>query len=439
MIQNCEPAMTLKAVDEPRRWPWDTYTSRDRRRFLLILFLVGTSNYVDKNIIGVILEQIKVEFHTSDTKLGLLSGIAFALFYATLGIPVARWADRGDRKLIMTLSLAVWSVMTGLCGFAATFWQLMAARFGVGAGEAGAIPSAQSLLAEYYSPTERARAIGIFMMSATAGYTVALLLGGWVAQNYGWRAAFAVAAMLGLALVPLTHWTLKEPRRMPEFAIQTKTHESALVSIYLLLGKPAYRNILAAIIAYFLMAYGGMVFIVSLMIRSHGLNVSQAGAFFGTISAVGSMVGTFSGGALADRLAKQDIIWLPRLAGWGMIAAMPLYELALYTPTIWVMTPLLLLATVFMWGVSPPMWAALHAVCGSKRRAMAVAVAFFFANLIGLGLGPVIAGSLSDTFAVAHGSANGLRYAMMVVMLVFVPGGLFLFRAARYIEADSEK
>jgi len=404
----------------------------------LVLFLIGTSNFVDKNIIGVLLEQIKIEFQASDTKLGLLSGIAFAFFYATLGIPVARWADRGNRKFIITVSLAIWSVMTGLCGFAATFWQLAAARFGVGAGEAGAIPPAQSLLAEYYPPTERARAIGIFMMSSTAGYAVALVLGGWIAQHYGWRAAFAVVAVLGMGLVPLTHWMLKEPRHAPGFAIQPNTRESTFAAIYALLGKPAYRNILAAIVAYFLMAYGGMVFIVSLMIRAHGLNVAQAGATFGVISALGAAIGTFSGGALGDRLSKRDIAWLPRVAGVGMIAALPLYELALYAPTIVVMAPLLLLATAFMWGVSPPMYAALHAVCGSKRRAMAVAVAFFFANLIGLGLGPVIAGFLSDTFAVAHGTAQGLRYALMVVMVVFLPAGLFLFRAARFLKTDSE-
>lgn len=430
-------APKVPARGTPQR-TWDLYTQRQRRAFLLVLFLVGTSNYVDKNIIGVLLDSIKREFQASDTMLGLLSGLSFALFYATLGIPVARWADRGDRKWIMTLSLTVWSAMTILCGLASTFWQLAAARFGVGAGEAGAIPPAQSLLADYYPPAQRARAIGIFMMSATLGYAIALVLGGWITQHYGWRAAFLVVGLLGFVLAPLTYSILKEPRRVPQFAVSIADKESIFAAIRILLAKPAYRNILVSIVGYFLMSYGAMVFIVSLMIRAYGLSVAQAGATFGAISAIGAVVGNLVGGALADRLAAKDVAWHARLAGWSMIAAVPFYEFALYAPTIVIMVPLLVLATVLMWGVVPPMFSALHAVCGSRRRAMAIAVAFFFANLIGLGLGPVIAGSLSDIFSVTHGTAEGLRYALMVVVIVFVPAGCVMLRAGRYLKSDAE-
>jgi MFS family permease len=151
---------------------WDLYSGRQRSAYLLVLFLVGTSNYVDRNIIGVLLEPIKREFGVSDTMLGLLSGLSFALFYATLGIPVARWADRGDRRFIITISLTVWSLMTVLCGMAQNFWQLALARVGVGMGEAGAIPPAQSLIADYYPPDRRAKAIGIYMMCSMAGYVI---------------------------------------------------------------------------------------------------------------------------------------------------------------------------------------------------------------------------------------------------------------------------
>lgn len=420
------------------RQPSGLYTRQQRRAFLFVLFLVGTCNYIDKNIIGVLLEQIKAEFQVSDTMLGLLSGIAFAFFYATLGIPVARWADRGDRKWILTLSLGIWSAMTCLCGLAGAFWQLMVARFGVGAGEAGSIPPGQSLLADYFPFTQRARAIGVFMMSATAGYTVALVLGGWIAQHYGWRNAFLTVGLFGIALTPLTHRVLKEPRHLPQFAVRREDHESTFASIRVLLGKPAYRHILVSMIAYFLVAYGAMVFIVSLMIRVHGLNTAQAGATFGVISAIGAVIGNLGGGALADRLARRDIAWIARVGGWAMMAALPLYELAFYAPTIATMVPLLTLATVLLWAVVPPMFSALHMVCGSKRRAMAVALAFFFANLIGLGLGPVIAGALSDRFAVTHGTAEGLRYALMLVMLIFVPAGGFMLRAAHYLKTDAE-
>jgi predicted MFS family arabinose efflux permease len=403
-----------------------------------VLFLVGTSNYVDRNIIGVLLEQIKGEFQVSDTLLGLLSGVSFALFYATLGIPVARWADRGDRTLVITLSLTIWSVMTALCGATSTFWQLAAARFGVGAGEAGAIPPAMSLLADYYPPAERTWAIGVFMMSSSAGYAIGLALGGFVAQSYGWRAAFIIVGVIGVTLTPLTRFILKEPRRTALLAAQSEIQEATLVAVRVLLAKPAYRNILSAIVVYFLVAYGALVFIVSLMIRVHGLNVAQAGAAFGATSAMGAVIGCLGGGALADRLAARDVAWLARVAGWLMIAAMPFYELALLSPSMLTMIPLLLISTILLTGVVPPMFSALHVVCGSKRRALAVALAFFFANLIGLGLGPLIAGALSDRLGAIFGTAEGLRYALMTVMTALVPSGWLMLRAARYLNSDAE-
>jgi len=328
--------------------------------------------------------------------------------------------------------------MTVLCGMANSFWQLAAARFGVGAGEAGAIPPAQSLLADYFPPAERGRAIGVFMLSATVAYAIALVLGGWIAQNYGWRTAFVVVGLAGLLLVPLTHGVLREPRRLPQFAVRPDAHESTRLAVRALLGKSAYRCILAAIVGYFLVSYGAMVFIVSFMIRVHGLEVAQAGAAFGVISAVGASVGNLAGGALGDRLARADLAAYGRIAGWGMILATPFFVLALAAAGLIPLFALLVVAMMLMWGVVPPMFAALHVVCGSRRRAMAVAVAFLFANLIGLGLGPLLTGSLSDAFAVEHGAGEGLRMAMMIVMTTFVPAGWLMLRAARQLKADAE-
>ena len=420
--------------------PWTRYTPAHRRQFLLVLFLVGTCNFVDRNVIGVLMEQIKAEFQASDTALGLLSGLSFALFYATLGIPVARWADRGDRKRVIAVSLSIWSAMTVLCAFAGSFGQLLIARFGVGAGEAGAVPPAQSLIADYYAPTERARAIGIFMMSGSAGYALGLMLGGWIAQQYGWRAVFAFFGALGLTLVPLVHFKLKEPRRDPasRALVATTNDESAFDAFRALFAKPAYRYLVAGIVVYFIMAYGAFVFIVSLMIRAHGISVAQAGALFGAISAVAAIIGSYGGGALADRLGARDIAWLPRFAGWAMIAAIPLYELALGARTLHAMLPALVLAVIVHSAVVPPAFSAVHIVCGSKRRALAVAVVFFFANLIGLGLGPVVTGILSDRFGATYGSADGLRYALMAMMSVLLPAGWLMLCAARAFKAGAE-
>jgi MFS family permease len=418
--------------------PWDLYSRRDRAAFLCVLFLVGTSNYVDRNVIGVLLEPIKNEFQVSDTLLGLLSGLSFALFYATLGIPVARWADRGDRKLVMTLSLAVWSVMTALCGAATTFWQLLIARFGVGAGEAGALPPAQSLLADYYPPERRARAIGIFVMSGSSGYVLGLMLGGVLVQQYGWRATLIIFGLSGLLLLPFTHYVLKEPRHLPQFKPAADTAESMVEAFRILMAKPAYFNLIAGMVVYFLTSYGALVFIISLMIRAYGLTTAQAGTIFGGVFAAAALVGSLAGGALADRLAARDVTWLPRLAGWGLIAAFPLYELALMSPGVVALSVLVFLATTALAGSIPASFSAIHLVCGSKRRAFAIALTFFFANLVGLGLGPLVTGMLSDAFAATHGSAEGLRFALMACTGALLPAGWLMLRAVRTFRADAE-
>lgn len=418
--------------------PWDLYPPRRRWTFLAVLFLVSTSNYVDRNIIGVLLEPIKREFGVSDTMLGLLTGFSFAIFYATLGIPVARWADRGDRKIILTVSLAAWSVMTAFCGMAQSFVQLALARIGVGAGEAGALPPAQSLIADYYPPAERGKALGTFMMSSMAGYVLGVVVGGQIAQAYGWRAAFLTVGLPGLLLAVVTYLVLDEPRRQPRFAVAQASMEPLRTSIKALMAKRSFVDITIAMVLYFLMAYGAFVFTVSYLIRTHGLSVGRASAIFGTVSTVTAVIGSLVGGALADRLARRHISWLARLPGWVLILALPVYELAFSVRSLALTVVFLGIGGSLLTGAIPSMFAALHAVCGSARRAMSVAVIFFFANLIGTGLGPIITGRLSDYFAASVGPAEGLRYAMMIVMVTFVPSGWFMLRASRNLARDQE-
>lgn len=406
---------------------------------MLVLFVVGILNSVDRNIVGVLLEDIKNEFQVSDSMLGLLSGIAFALFYAALGVPIARWADRGNRPRIISLSLLVWSAMTALCGVAANFWQLLLARFGVGAGEAGALPASHSLLADYFPPAERARAIGVFTMSSAVGLAAALVIGGYVVEHFGWRAALIGVGLIGVMLTPLTHFLLHEPRRLAGAVAGTETKESILAATRILMGKRAYRNLLGAIIVYFLMASGAFVFVVPLLIRVHGLSVSQAGTTYGIISTVAAAIGSFGGGALADKLAARDIAWLARFAGLGLLVAVPLYEIALWAPVPTLLIPMLLLATTVIYSVVPSMYSALHVVCGSRRRALAVATAFFFANLIGAGLGPIVAGTLSDYFGARYGTGEGLRYSLMIMVTILLPVSWLMLRAARVLKLDAEE
>jgi predicted MFS family arabinose efflux permease len=271
-----------------------------------------------------------------------------------------------------------------------------------------------------------------------AGYVIGVVLGGQLAEAFGWRTAFLVVGLPGILLAVTAQLILKEPRHLPAFAVTPKDAEPLRESFRVLMTKPSFVNILISMVLYFLIAYGAFVFVISFMIRAHGISVGRASALFGVVSTVGALVGNAVGGTLTDRLAKTDVAWMARLPGYALLAAFVVYESAFVMPSLTTLIGVLVIGGVLLTGAIPPMFAALHHICGSKRRAMSVAIIFFFANLIGLGLGPVIAGRLSDTFAKTMGPAEGLRYAMMLVMVTFLPCGYYMLRAGRTLKADAE-
>jgi MFS family permease len=417
--------------------PSDLYSPTRQWSLLAVLFLVSTSNFVDRNIISVLLEPIKAEFGVSDTLLGLLTGLSFAVFYATLGIPVARWADRGNRKTIITLSLTIWSLMTALCGLAQSFWQLALARVGVGAGEAGALPPAQSLLVDYFSPTRCARALAIFMSSSMCGYLLGFVAGAHIATIHGWRAAFLIVGLPGLALAILVHFVLHEPRTLPQFRLPPGSQESIGATFRALAAKRAFVYLVIAMVIYFMVAYGAIVFLPSYMVRVLKVTLTEVGSAYGAVTAVASIVGTVLGGFLTDRLSKRNLAWLGWWPALGLILCWPLYEGMLLAPTFTMALIFAGMAGIVLNAAVPAMFACLHAVCGSARRAMAVAVVFFFANLIGLGLGPVLAGAMSDAFSAIHGPV-GIRYALLIVMTLLLPCAWLLVMSARHVATDVE-
>jgi MFS family permease len=415
--------------------PWLAYDASRRRTLLFMLFLISTSSYVDRSVMSVLLEPIKAEFGISDSALGVLTGIAFAASYAVLGLPVASLADRGDRKKLIIVSLGVWSAMTALCGLAASFWQLALARFGVGAGEAGVMPASQSLIADYFAPEERARALGVFMMSSVAGAILGLGVGGAVAGELGWRAAFLICGFAGLPLLLLAPRILHEPRRDSEASSRIAA-EPLFVAVRSLLARRTYVDLFVAFVLFSMVSQGALAFTVSLIVRLHGYTLAQAGAAFGILSAISAVIGSLVGGLLADRLAARDVRWLGWLPAIAMIVAMPALMVGFAAHSANVLLAGLFLGTVLIFGMAPPLFAALHRVCGSQRRAMAVAIVFFGGSLVGLGLGPVMTGVLSDALARIHGAAEGLRYAMMVALTLLPIGGIFMLRAARSIRND---
>lgn len=413
------------------------YTPPQRWIFLAILFLVSTCNYVDRHLMAVLIQPIKTEFGASDTMMGLLTGFAFAVCYAVLGLPMARIADRGDRRLVISISVAVWSIMTALCGVAQNFIQLALARVGVGIGEAGAIPPAQSLIADYFPPEQRTRAIGVFMSSAMLGYVAAFAGGGYLASAYGWRSAFVIMGLPGIVLAVIAAAVLKEPRRDAAHPANAVPQERFATTLRVLAGKRSFVLLNAAMLFYFLCSYGALIWVPTYLVRVMGGELAHVGAVYGVVAGVSAVVGTIGGSVIIDRLTKQDQRWLVRAPAVLLVAAMICLEFALITPSVPIFYAAFFVASTGLNAAVPSIFSALHAVCGSARRAMAIAICFFVSNLLGLGFGPLITGMLSDYFTALHGPV-GLRYAVMIAFLVLVPSAMLLWASARRLLAESE-
>ena len=414
------------------------YTPARRNLFLFILFLVGTSSSVDRVIISVLLEPIKAEFQVSDTMLGLLSGLSFALLYSVLGVPIARLADRGDRKLLITVALSVWSIMTVLCAAAMSFWHLLLARVGVGAGESGATPPAQSLIVDYFPAAARGKALGILATTGTVGYLIGLSLGSQLVAAFGWRVTLIAMGLPGLLIAAAVYFLLEEPRRRrpADVAVQSES-ESFTQSMAVLFRKRTFVHLLIGFTIYHFVAYGSLVFVPSYLVRVVGSPIEQAGLYYGAVSAVAVFAGSILGGLLSDRLVKRDrrwVVWFPALG----------YALSILPSTLMFLIddlPLFLaistISNILLYASLPAAFSAVHAVCGSKRRATAIALVLFFGNLLGFGIGPLVTGALSDLFAVHYGQV-GLRYALLLVMTLTLPTAIFMYRAGRTTLQDWE-
>jgi predicted MFS family arabinose efflux permease len=418
--------------------PWSLYSPWQRWGFLTILFLVTTSNYFDYFVLSVVLDPIKHEFHVSDTMLGLLSGFCFSLFYAIGALPISRWADRGNRRTVITVSLAGWSVMTAVCGFAQTFWQLALARLGVGAMEPGALPPAQSLVADYFPSEKRATAIAILTQGGSAvGYLVGVALGGYIAATRGWRAAFFLAGAPGLALAVIVRLALPEPRCRLGFPSSGPEAENVRQTLSRLRCKQSFLLALGGLSAYTIFSYGVSVFLPSFMIRVLHATLEQVSTTWGFAISAANLAGAIGGGWLADRLSRRDIRWYAWLPTIACVLAAPIYWLALASHHLWTFIGFDFLAeTIISIGI-PAYFAAIHAVCGNRRRVMAVTIVLFCITLFGSTIGPLAAGVLSDALSSVYG-LESLRYSLFSMLLFLIPAGVCFYWFAREMPRDLE-
>ncbi len=408
-----------------------------RRYTLGVLVVVYTFNFIDRQILAILLPAIRVEFGVDDWVLGFLAGSAFALFYATLGIPIALLGDRWNRRNLIAIAVAIWSAMTALSGTAANIVHLALARIGVGIGEAGCSPPAHSMISDLYPPEQRSTAMGIFTLGISIGIMLAYLAGGWVVQNIGWREAFFMVGLPGLLLALVVRFTLPEPQRgMSDGRIDSGQNVGILdVSRFLLDRRSFIHLALGAGLASF-NGYAVISFFPSFMARSHGMSIAEIGVYLGLIIGIAGGLGFAGGGYLADKASR----WGTKYSLWTVSAAtmfgwLFIYPMYTLDNPYWVLM-LLITPTAFSNFYLATTFAQVQAMVGLRMRAMASALLLFLLNIIGLGLGPQITGILSDAFR-QFVADDSLRYSLLIVGLITGPWSAFhYFRAGQTIDED---
>lgn len=415
----------------------DPYASASYRYYALALLTIAyVLNFLDRQILAILQEPIKRELHLSDSQLGLLTGFSFALFYVLLGLPIARWADRGVRRNIISLAVGVWSAMTALCSFALSYTQLLLARVGVGVGEAGGSPPAYSMISDMFPQQDRATAYGVYGMGVNLGILAGLLTGGWLNEHYGWRVAFLAVGIPGVLLAFVLRFTLREPLRRNLQVSSSERPPPVADVLRLLWSRRTFRHMVWGTSLLSFAAYGMFNWLPPFLVRSHGLGSAAIGAWLGLILGVGGAVATLAGGYLSDRMGARDARWycwvtvlayaisLPSMLGAFMATDSRLALLCLVVPGA--------VAQICV----PPLMAVTHNLVDNRMRALSSAIVLFILNALGLGLGPLAVGMLSDAMLAASGNDSLRRALMILVPLATAWGAAHFLYAARYIRGD---
>ncbi|MBM0103410.1 MFS transporter [Steroidobacter sp. S1-65] len=428
----------MKSISTPVT-SFDSVSRGYRFYVLALLTLVFIINFVDRQVLSVLIEPIKRELQLTDTQLGLLSGLAFALFYVTAGVPVARLADLHSRRKLITVCMIVWSSMTALCGVAANFVHLLLARIGVAIGEAGCVAPSHSLISDYFRPADRPTALSIYSAGASVGIFLGLLGGGWLAELYGWRAALVIIGLPGIAVALIVLLTVREPVRgmsLPECAAPAT---QAPVHFWSDMGKLLRRRTLLfiAVAGGFqsMVTYGVSSWLPAFYMRVHAMSPSQAGATLAVITGLIAGLGAIVAGSITSRLSRTErrwLLWVPTIA---TVIATPLYALAVLTPSASASLMLLVPAAFTSMMYVGPALAATHGVAGVSLRATGVALTLFVSNLLGIGGGALVVGMVSDAF-IAEEPTVSLRYGLLAVLLANIPAAVGYLLAAGNVRRD---
>ncbi len=403
-----------------------------------ILTIVYVTNFVDRQVINVLAQYIIEDLNISDGQFGMLSGLAFAAIYTTLGIPIARLADIANRRNIVAIAVAVWSVMTALCGLAQNFAQLFMARFGVGVGEAGGSPPSHSIVSDIFPAEQRATALSIYSLGVYGGILVGTVGGAYLVQYFDWRTAFIVVGLPGVLLALVVRFAIQEPPRgMAENRRDTMPPGFFNVMRFLWERK-SFRHLSFACALHAFVTYGMGNFMPLFLGRVHDMPILDVGWYYGMIAGVGGLAGTLFGGWMSDWLNKKtgDMTWYVWIPFVSTIIAIPLaLNTFLIMPDGYVAVYSYFLPVFFGGWYLAPCLASTHFLVGLRMRAMASAVLLFMLNLIGLGLGPMMTGFVSDLLTPNFGD-DGLRYAMSITVLVNIWCAVHYYLSAKTIRQD---
>lgn len=416
---------------------------RSVRVTLWILLIVYIFNFIDRQIVNILAEPIARDLDLSDTQIGLMTGLAFALFYTALGLPIARYADRPgtNRPKLIAIALATWSLMTALCGLAQNFWQLLLARIGVGVGEAGCTPPAHSLISDMVPAEKRSSALAFYALGIPIGTLLGMMIGGFLADWVGWRQAFLVVGLPGVALAVVVMWLIKDPRQAapaPDPAIPAAPEISMFAAMASVLKSRAFMLLVAAGSAAAFLAYGKVTWTTIFFQRTHELTPGEVGFWFGIVNGAAGILGTVLGGWLADRYGatnRRHVLTAPAI---GMAIAVPIAFLA-YQATDWrVALFLLFVPTVCNSLYYGPTYSAAQGLVTVRQRAIAAATVLFFQNLIGLGLGPLFFGMLSDLIEPTYGE-HSVRYVLYGAAFLGLIPAFFFWRCSLRLNEELDR
>jgi MFS family permease len=416
-----------KAYSGPYRW----YA-------LILLVVVYVFNFIDRSILGILVQPIKEDLQVSDTAMGFLGGIAFAVFYTFLGIPIARMADRGSRVNVLTVSLVLWSGATALCGLAQNFFHLLVARIGVAVGEAGGSPPSHSMISDMFPPEKRATALAIYALGIPIGTMLGNLGGGWINEAFDWRTAFVVVGLPGVLLAIVLRLTLREPPRGAAEGVEIAAGEAPPVAevFRYLWSRRSFRFLTLGGALHAFVGYGVSYWIPAMFARSHGLGTGEMGQALFYLG-FASIAGTFLGGYFGDRFGARDVRWYVWLPGIATMVSLPFSAFVYlhgdaYT-ALWVLSVSYFLGAYYL----GPTFSMTQGMVGLRMRALAASISLFILNIIGLGLGPQFTGVTSDLLnAFTDLGQESLRWALVISLVFNLVSALLYLMAGRTLQAD---